>query len=289
MNSMRQSNSDLTPGEELLGKSLGWFGIGLGLAEILAPGPLAKLIGVRSNPPLFIALGMREIVSGIGILSQRRPTGWLWSRVAGDVMDLSLLGAALASPRSDKARVEAAAMAVLAAGATDLVSALQHSRGAEPVRFTTSILIDRPPEAVFRFWRRLENHPRFMGHIESVQTYGTNRSHWVARAGGKRMEWEAETTAEIEDRFLSWSSLPGADLQHSGSVWFEHAPGERGTLVRVDFSYQPPGGLIGRGISKLFGFSPERQMHGDLERLKRLLEGETVTPEERVARTSVEA
>ena len=68
---------------------LGWFSIGLGVAEIVAPGSVARLIGVRSNRRLLRMIGLREIASGVGILSKPRPTGWLWSRVGGDNMILN--------------------------------------------------------------------------------------------------------------------------------------------------------------------------------------------------------
>src|SRR5437764_2296926 len=67
-----------------LARALGWFSIGLGLAEVLAPRDMAGLTGVR-HPALLQAFGVREIVSGLGILSSSRPTGWMWGRVAGDV------------------------------------------------------------------------------------------------------------------------------------------------------------------------------------------------------------
>src|ERR1044072_9099123 len=67
-----------------LATALGWFSIGLGLAEVLAPKGLAKLIGVRDDYPiLFRILGLREITSGVGILTQQKPACWLWSRVEG--------------------------------------------------------------------------------------------------------------------------------------------------------------------------------------------------------------
>src|SRR4051794_41878850 len=37
-------------------------------------------------------MGIRELTQGTGILTRPRPTMWLWSRVAGDAVDLSLLG-----------------------------------------------------------------------------------------------------------------------------------------------------------------------------------------------------
>ena len=66
---------------------------------------------------------MREIASGVGILSQRRPTGWLWSRVAGDAMDLALLGVALKSPENQKNRLAVAIAMVLGVTALDFACA----------------------------------------------------------------------------------------------------------------------------------------------------------------------
>lgn len=78
-------------------RGLGWFSIGLGLVELLAPRKLARAIGVDDHHENILRmLGAREIASGIGIIGRPKPTGFMWSRVAGDAMDLSLLGAALA-------------------------------------------------------------------------------------------------------------------------------------------------------------------------------------------------
>lgn len=65
-------------------RGLGWFSIGLGLAQIGAPRALAKLIGITDDDETrntMFALGLREITSGIGILSSPRAPGWLWTRV----------------------------------------------------------------------------------------------------------------------------------------------------------------------------------------------------------------
>src|SRR3954469_404860 len=82
---------------ERLAQGLGWFSLGLGLAQIAAPGGMARLIGVPDddeNQQMMRAVGMREVASGLGILSNSRPEGWVWARIGGDVMDLSLLGGA---------------------------------------------------------------------------------------------------------------------------------------------------------------------------------------------------
>jgi hypothetical protein len=82
-----------------LAGAMGWLGIGLGLAGVLAPRRTARMLGVRDTRSATTALrvvGLREIATGLGILTRPRPAGWLWARVAGDLMDLALLTPALA-------------------------------------------------------------------------------------------------------------------------------------------------------------------------------------------------
>src|SRR5579862_4901564 len=84
--------------ERQLARGLGWMSLGLGAAQILAPGWLARGIGARDNRrtrTLQRAIGAREIASGLGILTQSWPAGWLWARVTGDLMDIGLVSAAL--------------------------------------------------------------------------------------------------------------------------------------------------------------------------------------------------
>src|SRR5687768_4960025 len=88
---------------DMLTVGLGWFSVALGAAELLLPGGLASVAGVRKHRMLFRLLGIRELVSGVGILTRKNSTPWLWSRVAGDAMDLALLGTALT--RSEERRV----------------------------------------------------------------------------------------------------------------------------------------------------------------------------------------
>lgn len=108
-----------------LARCLGWFSIGLGLAEVLCHRPLSRMIGVHDHPTLMPLLGMREIASGVGILAEGRPTEWLWSRVVGDMVDLGLLGAALASSNGNRGRVAAATAMVAGVTALDTICCTQ--------------------------------------------------------------------------------------------------------------------------------------------------------------------
>jgi len=89
-------NSDRT---RRLVDGLGLFSLGLGTAQLVAPGAMNRLIGAdddaRSRAVQCWLGGAREVAAGTGIESRRKPTVWLWTRVAGDVLDLSMRGAGL--------------------------------------------------------------------------------------------------------------------------------------------------------------------------------------------------
>ncbi len=274
--------------EERLARGLGWFSIGLGVAEVVAPRGLTKLIGVRGDHSgLVRLLGMREIASGIGILAQRRPAASLWSRVGGDAMDLALLGTAFTLPKSNRGRLAAATAAVAGVTALDVLCSQQLSRGHSArtsdgaIRVAQAVTINRSPEELYRFWRDFQNLPRFMNHLESVQATGDQRSHWVAKApAGTTVEWDAEITEDKPNEVIAWRSLEGADVDNVGSVRFERAPGGRGTVVKVEMRYNPPAGRLGAGVARLFGEDPEWQVKDDLRRFKQVMEtGEIITTE----------
>jgi hypothetical protein len=102
--------------------SLGLFGIALGLAEVLAPRALARALGMRGNEAWIRACGVREIATGLGILTMRDATPWMWGRVAGDALDLATLGAGFAG-RGRKAALTFAAMSVAGVTLADVGTA----------------------------------------------------------------------------------------------------------------------------------------------------------------------
>ena len=107
---------------------LGLFSLGLGLWEVLAPHDVARRTGVR-YPGLIRAYGVREIISGLAILADKTPAEGLWSRVAGDALDLATLGAAYAEGTPDDRRKAAvAAGAVLGVTLLDVMCAQDHTR-----------------------------------------------------------------------------------------------------------------------------------------------------------------
>lgn len=103
-------------------KAMGWFSLGLGATQVLAPRWLGRQTGVGEHPRLMRAFGVREIASGVGVLAQRRPEAGMWARVAGDAVDLAALGSQLRGNRQG-GRVAAAIGMVAAAGVADVVTA----------------------------------------------------------------------------------------------------------------------------------------------------------------------
>jgi uncharacterized membrane protein len=157
--------------------------------------------------------------------------------------------------------------------------------GPSAVHLTKHIHIDVAPEEVFAFFRAMENFPRFMSHLRSVEPKN-GHWHWVANGpAGIPVSWNAEVTELRPNEMLSWQSISGSAVQTSGSVRME--PAKEGTLVEVRLSYTPPAGAIGHAVAALFGADPKRALDDDMVRLKSLLEtgkatahGHTVYKEE---------
>jgi uncharacterized membrane protein len=248
------------------------------------------MIGIKDddgNRTVLRLVGVREIGHGVAILFQRNPTGGVWSRVAGDTMDIAYLGSRLVSGDArQREKVASALMAVVGITAVDVATSTELSRRTDGradggMHVRKAITIRKSPEEVYRFWRSFENLPRFMSHLKSVRDLGNGRSHWQAEGpGGKTVEWDAETTAARPNELIAWRSVEGSDVDNAGQVRFTPAPGGRGMEIHVDLRYKLPGGKLGATLAKLFGKEPGQEVAGDLRRLKQVLEaGEAIVSE----------
>jgi uncharacterized membrane protein len=291
---------------EGLARALGWFSIGLGVAEVAAPRAVARLIGLKPtsrNTMVLRLLGVRELTAGLGVLTNPMPRGWLATRVAGDVMDLALLGGVLALWGRDRLRTASATAAVLGVTALDLMAAeiLTESRKTpdrtlapdlEHTPVFRSIIVEAPVDIVYAFWRDVTNLPSFIRELASVEDLGQGRSRWRARGPrGRLAEWEAEIIEEVENTSISWRALSDARPFNSGTVRFGTAPGERGTMISVEMRYSPPAGKLGAALLKLVRKEPGQLVAEGLRAFKQIMEtGEilvsdaTVLPGPRPAR-----
>lgn len=269
-----------------LARALGAVSLGLGMAALAAPRTVCRLSGVDDSVQARMVVqlaGVRELGHAAGLLGSRRPGGWVWTRVIGDAVDLTALGVALTHRRGGRRRRAATATAAVAGiTAVDLIAALRSTRSARAqkraMRLRAAVTVNRRSDELYRFWHDLANLPRFMHHLESVRPDGDGRSHWAARGpAGKTVEWDAEIVEDLPNQMIAWRSLDGAAVPNSGRVRVVPAAGGRGTEVRVEMEYAPPGGAVGKAVAALFGEEPKQQVMDDLRRFKQVIEtGEVV-------------
>jgi uncharacterized membrane protein len=274
-----------------LARGLGWASLGLGLWQVRAPDVVARVAGVDDSSharPVIQLVGVRELVHAGGLLAARDPAPWVWTRVAGDAMDLVALGRALAGRRGTRrSRAALATATVGAVSAVDTYAAVlaaragQHHRD-DPWRDVHGVItVNRPREEVYQRWHDFENLPTFMTHVRSVRATGPARLHWVANApAGRTLEWDAEIVEDRPEEVIRWRSLEGSSIANSGSVRFSPAPGERGTEVRVELRYAVAAPAVSLTLAELFGEAPRQQVDDELRRFKQVLEtGEVVRSE----------
>lgn len=106
-----------------IARGLGWFGIGLGVLEVLAPRAVSRAAGLENHVGLIQLFGLREIASGVLILAAEEPGKWLWVRVAGDGLDGALLGTGLSADNPQRERTVLATLAVAPVVALDMIYA----------------------------------------------------------------------------------------------------------------------------------------------------------------------
>ena len=155
--------------QDPMARGLGVFSFALGIPQTLMPGRVNRLIGVKDDAKsrmLMRAAGVRELAAGVGIFTDRRPTQWIWARVAGDTMDLALLGSALRNKSKSPTRTLAATGAVAGAFAADVVDGVRLSRASSngngsagasepepPGQVTAAITVRRDRSELYAMWR----------------------------------------------------------------------------------------------------------------------------------------
>lgn len=236
-----KTNDVLKRNPDGLAAGLGWFSVGLGLAQLAMPERVARIAGIEpteGNVRLMRTFGMRELTSGVGILTQPVPDKWLWSRVVGDVLDLAMLGVALGNEENDRGRTLGATLAVLGVTGLDILAAreMRHKRDVMEVDD-----VQIGAQTIFRIIT-IKAHP-----------------------------------ANVENDWNEFVSTMGGDESRRATVTFAPAPGGRGTEIRAELTYTPKAGKIGTAMQKMTHKSPGQMLGQDLKRFKMMIEtGEIV-------------
>jgi uncharacterized membrane protein len=158
-------------------------------------------------------------------------------------------------------------------GSTPAESTRRALSGDRGLHVRESVRLELPLGDVYRFWRRFENLPRFMTHLERVTERPDGTSHWVMSGpAGLAVHWDAEIINEVENKVIAWRSLPGSELVTAGSVHFDASRGGRSTQVSVHLQYSPPGGKAGALVASLLGRNPSSTIREELRHLKHVLE-----------------
>jgi uncharacterized membrane protein len=143
----------------------------------------------------------------------------------------------------------------------------------EGYKLEKTIVVEKSPQELYKFWHRLENLPQVMRHLKYVETIDDQHSHWKAEGAlGADVEWDAEIINERENELIAWRSLPGGDVDTAGSIHFRPLDQQGGTEVTLSMKYNPPAGKIGARLAELFGEGLEERLDEDLSRFKEVME-----------------
>jgi uncharacterized membrane protein len=142
-----------------------------------------------------------------------------------------------------------------------------------------TVTIGKQRQELYEQWRDFTRFPSFMENVENVEKIDGTRSRWSIKApGGSSVELVTRITEDEPSEVIAWESEPESEITTNGRVEFLDAGPGRGTMVRLTMHYDPPGGIVGKGIAKLLQREPHIQARRDLHRFKSLMEtGEIAT------------
>lgn len=221
--------------------------------DATAPGPINvqgfERIASTSGGLVLLARGLRQ--GGVA--------GWLQAIVGGALLARG---------------VTATCPVKRALAATSFEKKLAEENGwHSATALTTRIVIRRPRNQVYAYWRNFSNLSHFMTHIERIEMLSDHRSRWVVKAPvGQTVEWTAHVMEDVPDRRIAWETEYDADIRSAGWVEFDDTPDGRGTQVTVMIAYEPPGGKLGHLAARIWNEDPATQLCEDLENLKSILE-----------------
>lgn len=139
-----------------------------------------------------------------------------------------------------------------------------------------SVVIRRPREEVFRFYRDFRNLPRFLGDVMAVEQVGPATFRWRIQGPlGVRTGWTTRVIEERADELISYETVSMPLLTTRWDVHF--APGPQTGETEVREVMRVPLGWLARAALALFGKFPGKEVVSNLHRLKELLETGRVT------------
>lgn len=164
-----------------------------------------------------------------------------------------------------------------ASGHCPVYSSMGKTRGVShtpAINIRTSLIVNKPKDEVYAFWRKLENLPLFMKHLASVTEIDSKHSHWEAVIPGNigKIKWNAEIVKEEPGYLIGWQSIANSTINNAGKVTFHDALNGQGTELEVVISYHPPAGEIGAGLARALNPVFEKVIRQDVMSFKEYIE-----------------
>jgi uncharacterized membrane protein len=157
----------------------------------------------------------------------------------------------------------------------DAMSERRSGASGGDLKVRTHVVVSRPRAEVYAFWRRLENWPLFMRHLDHIDELDGRTSAWRLKMPGGMgdIRWEARIVKDEKDTELSWNSVEGAVIRNTGKINFSDTPG-KGTRIDVMIVYGVPAGPIGERMAGLLTPAFRRRVEEDIHQYKEFLETE---------------
>ena len=131
---------------------------------------------------------------------------------------------------------------------------------------SVQVEVDVPIETVWSLWSDLEQMPRWMKWIDSVNVLEDNPelSRWKLATGGLEFTWLSRILKLVPQQIIQWESVDG--LPNRGAIRFYDRQGS--SIVKMTVSYAIPG-FLGQLMDNLFlGRVVESTIQADLERFR---------------------
>jgi uncharacterized membrane protein len=142
------------------------------------------------------------------------------------------------------------------------------------VNIRSSFTVNKPRQEVYDFWRQLDNLPKFMNHLQSVEVIDSKRSHWVLKlpVDVTTVSWDAEIVNDEPGYAIGWSSLPGSTIDNAGKVRFKDAENGEGTIIDLVISYTPPAGGVGTALGHVLNPLFKKMVDDDVRNFKQYMD-----------------
>ena len=208
-------------------------------------------------------------IAGVGLVIE----GWRRRSLTGSVLAAGGVALLYRAASGYCPALEAMGLDMRGTSATRLLGR-RKVQSDQATKIRRTIEINKPPNELYRFWRTLDNLPKIMSHLDSVQVINDRLSHWVVKTlpGLPTIEWDAEIINDVENERIGWRSLNDADVDQAGSVEFEPLGDGKSTKLIVTLQYVPIAGRLGTVVAKFIGQDPDLKITDDLHRFKESME-----------------